>query len=360
MTRLLDRYIFQELLAPFGIAVGALSSVLLTKELLRLVELFVAKGVDLLSVMRVFVHLFPSFLVLTLPIAGIIASVTAFSRLSFDRELIAMRAAGASLVQLCRPVLVFATLLCGLTLLLAQWGQPWSNVSLKKLALSLLKDQLTLALEPGVFNEPVPHLMVYVPTGAPPDRAGIFISDERTPGKSRIIVAQSYELIHDPVQHHIGMRLHNGAVHNQPHDREQYQQISFSTYDLRLSLEQSLYAAVDERPSRDVVLEQLRRSNWTDAGALRRLTEYYKDLAFPVASFIFVFLGIPVGIVSRRSGRIGGFAIGVLIVVLYYVLNMLCDFCVTALMIPPFLGAWLPNTVFLGAALLLFYRMSQR
>lgn len=77
---------------------------MLTKELLRLVELLVTKGIGLLSVLKVFAHLLPSFLVLTLPIAGIIASITAFGRLSLDKELVAMRAAGLSLLRLSHSV----------------------------------------------------------------------------------------------------------------------------------------------------------------------------------------------------------------------------------------------------------------
>ena len=63
---ILDRYIFRELLSPFLISLGALCFVMLTKELLRLVELLVSKGVAFLSVLKVFAHLLPSFLVLTL------------------------------------------------------------------------------------------------------------------------------------------------------------------------------------------------------------------------------------------------------------------------------------------------------
>ena len=74
------------------------------------------------------------------------------------------------------------------------------------------------------------------------------------------------------------------------------------------------------------------------------LTEYYKDMAFPTASLILCMLGVPVGIVSKRSGRIGGFAVGVFVIVAYYVLNMACEFLVTAAVIPPFAGAWLPNS----------------
>jgi lipopolysaccharide export system permease protein len=71
-------------------------------------------------------------------------------------------------------------------------------------------------------------------------------------------------------------------------------------------------------------------------------------------------LGIPVGIVSKRSGRIGGFAAGVMIIIIYYVLNVLCEFLVTTLILPPFAGAWGPNAFFLATAMALFYRVNRR
>ncbi|MBM4122294.1 MAG: LPS export ABC transporter permease LptF [Nitrospira sp.] len=361
LQKILDRYIFTELLPPFAISLVALCFVMLTKELLRLVELLVSKGVGLLAVLKVFVHLLPSFLVLTLPIAGIIASITAFSRLSYDKELVAMRAAGLGLLRLSRPVLIFSCLVFGLTLLLSQWGQPWTSVSLKKLALNLLREQLTLALDRGVFNEPVPNMVMYVSDSQ--EGAGtrsIFISDERNPSEARVIVANSYHLLNEAGSSQVGLRLFNGTIHSQPRDPNQYHQVSFSTYDLKLSLNQSLYAAAEERPSREAVIERLNQTNWQDTDALRRLTEYYKDLAFPTASLIFCMIGIPVGIVSKRSGRVGGFAVGVMIVVVYYVLNVLCEFFVTTLVLPPFAGAWLPNLSFFAMGLMLFYRVSRQ
>lgn len=361
LRKLLDRYIFSELLPPFLISLGALCFIMLTKELLRLVELLVSKGVGFWAVVKVFLHLLPSFLVLTLPIAGIIASITAFSRLSYDKELVAMRAAGLSLLRLARPVFIFSWLVFGLTLVLSQWGQPWTSVSLKKLALSLLRDQLTLALDKGVFNEPLPRLIIYLSESEDGDHPrGIFISDERNASETRIIVAGGYRLINDQTRNQIGLRLLNGTIHTRPPEIAQYQQASFASYDLLLPVNQLVYAKADERPSREAVLEQLEQSNWTDTGALRRLMEYYKDLAFPAAAFIFAMLGVPVGIVSKRSGRVGGFAVGVFIVVIYYVLNVLCEFFVTTRMIHPFAGAWLPNGIFLAIAIILFYRVNRR
>jgi len=357
---ILDRYIFRELITPFSISLGALCFVMLTKELLRLVELLVTKGIGLLSVLKVFAHLLPSFLVLTLPIAGIIASITAFGRLSLDKELVAMRAAGLSLLRLSHSVFLFAALVCGLTLVLAQWGQPWSNVNLKKVALNLLRDELVLELDRGVFNEAIPKMVIYVPDAQQGQAArGIFVADERNPADPRIIVAQQYLVMTDPASSQVALRLMNGVIHSRPQSAEEYRKISFTTYDLKLSVSASLYGA-EERAPVEVIRARLESSGWKDANALRRLMEHYKDLAFPAASLVFCILGVPVGIVSKRSGSIGGFAVGVIVVIVYYILNIACEFLVTTLLISPFAGAWLPNVIFALVTVWWFYRMSRQ
>jgi len=205
----------------------------------------------------------------------------------------------------------------------------------------------------------VPDMVVYVSDGSGGSERGILIADERNPADARIIVASNYVMLNDPVNNVLGIRVFNGTIHSRPHELDNYHQVQFSSYDLKLNLNQSLYAAVDERPSRAAVIEQLDRSNWQDSAALRRLMEYYKDLAFPTASLILGMLGVPIGIVSKRSGRVGGFAVGVGIVVAYYVFNVLCEFFVTTLVLPPFVGAWLPNVLFLSATLLLFHHVNR-
>jgi lipopolysaccharide export system permease protein len=360
LRTLLDRYIFTELVTPFSISLGVLCFIMLTRELLRLVELLVSKGVGLWAVLKVFAHLLPSFLVLTLPIAGIIASITAFGRLSLDKELVAMRAAGLSLMRLARPVMLFALLVCGLTTWLAQWGQPWSSINLKKVALNLLRDQLVLALERGSFTEPIPNMTIYVSEKGDESTGSIFISDGRNQDDPRIIVAHSYHVLIDSSTDQVALRLRDGVIHSRPDEIDQYQLASFSSYDLKLSLNQSGYAPQDERPSYQQLIARLNQSQWRDPWALRRLTEHYKDMAFPTASLILCMLGVPVGIVSKRSGRIGGFAVGVGVIVAYYVMNVACEFLVTATVIPPLVGAWLPNSAFLVITLVWFYRMSKQ
>ena len=360
LRTLLDRYLFTELLSPFSMSLSILVFIMVTRESLRLVELLVSKGVGLWAVLKVFAHLLPSFLVLTLPIAGIIASITAFGRLSLDKELVAMRAAGLSLLRLARPVMLFALMVFMLTLWLAQYGQPWSSTNLKKVALNLLRDQLVLALERGSFTETIPGMTIYVSERGYEPSGGIFISDARNADDPRIIVANAYNVLIDSSTEQVALRLRDGVIHSRPDEIDQYQLASFSSYDLKLSLNQSGYTAVEERPSYHQLIDRLNQSQWRDPTALRRLTEFYKDMAFPTASLILCMLGVPVGIVSKRSGRIGGFAVGVAVIIAYYVMNVSCEFLVTATVIPPFAGAWAPNGVFLLITLTLFYRMSKQ
>lgn len=358
---ILDRYILKELFVPFSISLCVLCFIVLTKEMLRLVELLVTNGVGLLAVFKIIVNLMPSFLVLTLPMACLISSITTFSRFSFDKELVAMQAAGLSLLRIAVPVFVFSFLVFLGTLFLSQWGQPWSAISLKKLAISLIQDQLHLALDRGVFNEPADDLMIFVPKPEPGEKArGIFILDQRDPAKKVIVTAQTFQMLKNPQRKQFGIRLHEGKIHHISKDGAQHHLVAFSTYDLKMAPSPALNVEKPERPDYQHIMAELEKSDWRDTGMLRRLMEYYKDLGFPVATLILGVLGMPVGIVSKRTGRMRGFVLGIFIMVGYYLLNVLGEFSVTALFLHPFVGAWLPNVLLLLMTWMLFYQASRR
>lgn len=325
--------------------------------MLRLVDLVVSRGISLYSVGKIILNLLPSFLVLTLPIACLIATISAFNRLSFDQELTAIRAAGMGFWRILFPVVVFSGCVFGFTMVLSQWGQPWSNVSLKTMALSVIEDELTLALDSGVFNEPLPGLMVYVPDPhQAKGQSGIFISDRRNPQKALVVVATNYQMLKQNDQHQLGIRLFDGAIHQIPEDPLSFHRVTFQTYDFWLPPSHRSLKSKTERKTYEELIRHLDETDWKDSGHLRRLMEFYKDLAFPVATFIFGLLGVPVGIVSKRSGKAGGFAIGVLIIIGFYLLNVLGEFLVTSLVLTPFWGAWLPNGILISLTTWLLLR----
>jgi lipopolysaccharide export system permease protein len=56
----------------------------------------------------------------------------------------------------------------------------------------------------------------------------------------------------------------------------------------------------------------------------------------------------------------GGFAVGVLVVIVYYMLNVACEFLVTTANLSPFAGAWIPNGIFSLTTVVWFYIMSRQ
>ncbi len=326
--------------------------------MLRLVDLVVSRGISFRSLGTIIMHLLPSFLVLTLPIACLIATISAFNRMSFDNEIIALRSVGVSFLRINIPVVVFAGAVFVLTLVLSQWGQPWASVSLKTLALSVIEDEMTLGVDSGVFNEPTPGLMVYVPdhgqsSVGPP---GVFISDQRDSDRPLIIVAEHFQMLKQNERRQMGIRLFNGAIHQIPDDESRFHRVAFRTYDFWMPSPFRSAKEKAKRKSYDELLERLAASGGKHAGTLRRLMEYHKDTAFPVSTFVLGLLGVPIGIVSKRSGRAGGFAIGVLVVIGFYMLNVLGEFLVTTGLAAPFIGAWVPNFILLGVTGVLFMR----
>jgi len=356
-VRTIDRYILQELGVPFAQSLGALTFILMTREILRLIELLINKGVGLLPLLKTFLLLLPSFFVLTLPMGCLIASISAFSRLSSDRELTAMHATGVSAWRLLPSVLLFSFAVFLMTLTLAQFAQPWTGQSLKKMALGMLRDQVSLALDEGVFNTPTDKVVMYVgERSVPGGPSGIFISDTRTSGEPRIIVARDWKIINDPLHNRLGLTLQDGTIHVNPKDLDQYQTIRFTTYEFKLDLSESLAPEPEGRLSLYEIRQKIAETKGQDPRYLRLLEDYYKNVAFPVSTILFGLIGMPLGIVMKRSGRAGGFAVGILVIVLFYVLSVIGDFWVSARVLSPFAAAWFPDAVFVLVIVWLFHR----
>ena len=70
---LIHRSIFRETIYPFFMVLLILTFVLLMGRMLQLIDLMVNKGVDPVAMMRLILYLVPSFLIITIPVALLIA-----------------------------------------------------------------------------------------------------------------------------------------------------------------------------------------------------------------------------------------------------------------------------------------------
>lgn len=355
MTKIIDRYIFRELLPPFYLSLILFIFIFLTNQALRLMGLLINKGVGVLTILRILIYITPSFLVLTLPMAVLISSIVAFNRLSQDREIMAMRASGISPYRLFIPVGIFSLIIYLFTALLSVYAQPWSGRSLKNLAFNILKKEVTIGLEEGRFNDLFNNMVIYVDRTPTPDTMhGIFISDMRDPNNPSLIVAREGEMAAEQALNRIEFILKDGSINKKGRNSGIHQRIVFSTYRLKFDLTEELRKGRGiDNPSVDEIRMRITQSGGDDTKYLRLLGEYYKNFSFPFASIIFGLLGVPLGIYSRYSGRLGGFAIGIAMILAYYILSIIGNSLVSGRVVSPAVSAWLPNAVFIILAIYL-------
>lgn len=107
MKRIVDRYIFKEMIPNFTTSLVVFTFLILAGRTLRLTEWMVNHGVSLAQVLLITGFTLPYVFFFTLPMATLLASLIAFSRLNEDNEITALRASGVSLYQLFPPVIIF-------------------------------------------------------------------------------------------------------------------------------------------------------------------------------------------------------------------------------------------------------------
>ncbi len=361
MFQRLDRYILRELLGPFLLGILILTFILIMKQILTLMELVLDKGVDLMSIGELFLRLLPSFFLVTFPMAVLMSTVTTFNRLSADNEIIAFHAAGIRFSRLLRPVLVFAIVVSALTLTMG-FNAGSAKEAFGKLALKLLTKRASIGLEAGEFNGLFSDMTIYV--DAMPsfsELEGIFIFDQRNKEMPSVIVAKKGFLINDEATKTIGLHLVDGSLQQGEKNSARYQRMVFENYDLKINLAalaQKKTAA--ENPNYDEIKARIAKTQGEDIGALRLLSDFYKRFLFSLAAFIFCIMGMPLGVLSGRIARLGGFVAGIVIIIVYYMLMTFGDYLISVRLLPPIAAAALPILVLVPLSLWLFLKVADK
>src|SRR5690348_7803736 len=104
--RLLDRYLFRELLAPLAICLAGFLIFWISFSLFNDLQKLQDAKLHLLDVIEYSIALTPDFLVTAIPVALLLALLYALTHHSRHNEITAMRAAGVSLWRICIPYFV--------------------------------------------------------------------------------------------------------------------------------------------------------------------------------------------------------------------------------------------------------------
>jgi len=352
MKKTTHLYVLKEIFPIFFIGLMTFTIILLMDKILKLIELIVTRGVSLSQILMLLVFISPSFLIFTIPIAFLLATLLSFGRLSGDSEVTAFKASGISLYQLYLPVLLISIVAYLLTTSLVIYGLPWGNRGFKATLYLMAQSKGDIEIKERVFNDVFDGFVIYVDKVPLQGKKmeGILIHDERDKEKVNTIFAREGFLVSNPKSQEVVLRLLDGDIHRFEPRTNIYQKMQFNTYDLRLELAKT-FAAMgkklkDHEMSIDDIKEKIEMRKVIGADITPQEVELHKRYAIPFSCLVFGLLGVPLGIQPRRSGRSYGFVLSLLLLLAYYISLTASEILAIRKTIPPFLAGWAPNFLF--------------
>ncbi|HEY7095118.1 MAG TPA: LPS export ABC transporter permease LptF [Terriglobales bacterium] len=360
--RILTRYILREVTANALIGMAVFTFVLFTRDLGRILELVVRNSAPLPSVAEIFFFTVPVALTYTIPMGVLIGILIGLSRLAADSEITAMRASGIGVWTFLRILSIFVLIAWALGIINGVWIAPRSQAALGRLQDKLKASQASFEIQPRVFYEGFPNLVLYVQDVKGAERAavwkGIFIADISTPSAPRITLAQQGILVSESPDT-LHLHLTNGSTHeNVPTNPEAYQISTFQETDIPIQIPQA-----DEKSDQEPApVSELETGQLLDqSGKVKKflarwyLIEFHRRLALPTACLVLALVGIPLGLSSKKGGKSTGFVLTILLVFAYYSVSLIGVSLARQGKVSPGLGVWMADLVFLlGGAFLLW------
>ncbi|MBS0643942.1 MAG: LPS export ABC transporter permease LptF [Proteobacteria bacterium] len=194
-----DRYLSRQVLVALIAASGGLTALVWLTQSLRFVELVVNRGLSFLVFMHLTGLLIPSFVAIILPITTYIVVQFVYQRLSTDRELTVMRAAGLSPWALARPALLVALATTALGYTLTLYVVPASLSSFRDYQWQIRNRLAAFLIQEGVFTPISEKLTVYIRSRETDGTLrGILVDDARDPTAHATILAERGRLVEGP------------------------------------------------------------------------------------------------------------------------------------------------------------------
>lgn len=360
--KLIDRYLLRTFFVPFVYILLAFCMLYVIFDLFDNLGDFVEGNTRLLLVVRYYIVLLPSVLVRIVPISLFLAVLYSLSSLTKSNELTAMRAGGISIIRMVAPYIVvgFIASLCVAAVhetigpKAAYWCQNFVREQKRSDPdLVYVKKDIAIKYQGGRRTWLINEL------------------DIRTMTMRGIEITQQREDFSDEWK----IRAKQGRwldghwwlsdMTEQKFDAENNQMGGIRFYPTR---EMSTFKETPEfflNETKDPeflttreMFDYLKMNKRRDPAALARIrADLHFKLAEPWTCLIVVLLGIPFGAQTGRKGAMLGVSLSIGLIFAYYVLVNVALSLAKNMIIPAWIGPWIPDGIFIGVAVYMIHRM---
>lgn len=194
--KILNRYIFRQILAGFLIVCFSLLAMLWLTQSLHFVEMVTRQGLPVYLFAEMTSLLMPRIFNILSPIAVFVTILFVYHRLIADREMAVMQSAGISPWQNARAALIMGLLVLAVNVYVMNIGIPWAERNFRDLEWRVKNNLTQMIFREGEFTSMKNGLTVFIDKHENDGSvSGIFVSDESKPGKKVTLTAEKGRLI---------------------------------------------------------------------------------------------------------------------------------------------------------------------
>jgi LPS export ABC transporter permease LptG/LPS export ABC transporter permease LptF len=351
-SKLIDLYVIKAVLPYALLSLFLLSAVLFAQQADRFADPFLDAQIPLLTVLEIELHLLPTVLLFTIPMAVLAGTLVGFSRMGSDSELVAMRAAGVGTWNILRSVLLVSLCLAAFTLYIGTTLAPRSLRALKQAALNAALYKLNSPVDARVFNTEIPASTIYV---RDEDKVNgqwgrIFIYSQERNGRAKVVTARTGRI--DLSSQHSEIVLSDTLAVDLPAGTaDPAAQISLNRsgqlrQEMRLltlrrnNLLNTMQGGVldPEELNWPQLVQRVREATGPDGR--KASIVMHRRLVLAAAPILLGLLGAGLGLRVKRGGRGFGALLSVVAMTFYYLLSLAGETLVRGGQVRPLVGMW--------------------
>ena len=375
---LMDRWLTSELIGPLLFGIAAFTVVSLSVGVVfELVRKVAESGLPPLVAMQVLGLRLPSFLVLSFPMATLMATLLGYSRLSGSSELTALRSIGVSTRRMVMPALMVAIVMTALTFFFndvivpssnrvasntldtalgrALSSEHGSNVVYSRFGPVSVQDGDQLRTETGLAQ------LFYARESTRDGMQDVTLLDFSRSGQQQMLIAKS-AVWND---RRSVWEFRNGRLINIEAAGSRTTSAEFDRYFYPFTSAPRDVAKLPSNAEEMTVGQAIRAERLLaeagDVKEARRLrVRIQEKFAFPAICLVFGLIGSSLGVrPNARTSRSQGFGISVLLIFGYYLMSFIFSSLGVKGTLLPVFAAWLPVTIGLAAGLFLLRQASR-
>ena len=304
-----------------------------------------------------YLNFIPYFMNMFSPLFIFISVIFFTSKIAGNSEIIAILASGVSYHRLMLPYLISASLLFVMSFLLTGYVIPPASAEMLNFQDKYIQ-RFTRETARNVQMEVEPGTILYIENFQKRTNTGYRASLDHFEGKRLTM-----RITADRIQYDSAYNWHLSNYVRRDFDDMHETLTRASRLDTIIPIlpKELFYTAENAQmmtnPELRVYIDKQRSRGAGNVQAFE--TEWWKRWASPIGVFVMTLLGVTLSSKKVRGGMGRNLGIGVALSALYILFSTVSTTFSVSGMMSPFMSVWMPNIVFLGIGIVLYFRVSK-